>query len=233
MAVSLAGMPASATDYSTLYKPSFARLGVLTSERVLQAECAGLAIHLAGVQPASYKTAAARLHEAVSRRLSADLGDGNDGRMYVEGKAHNYASSAFDPQTIKGIIDIMEPKCRVLIAKAKEGERALSKALGPVPTAPLELPGSEQCIAVLTYGIEREVEVLEGADEFVTVLRKDMLGVLAPDEATKLTARITKGVEDLRAHAPDDDQLSRTIFSCFPTVHEAAMRLQEAGGGNC
>ena len=61
IALSLTGAGAFATDYSMLYKPSFARLSLLSSQRVFQSECAGLAIHLAQTRPASYKAAASRL----------------------------------------------------------------------------------------------------------------------------------------------------------------------------
>jgi len=232
IALSLPGTGAFATAYSVLYKPSFARLSLLSSQRVFQSECAGLATHLAETHPGSYKEAAGRLDEAVSRRIGADLGDLEDGRLYVEGKAHNYVSAAYDPNTIKGIIETMEPKCRSMIAKANEGDSALAEALGPVPSTPLQLPGPEKCVAVLTYGMERKAEILTDAGEFVALLRKDRLENVAAGEAVRRKAIIDGEAHALRALAPDDNQIFGMILTCFPIVHETATRLRATGEMN-
>jgi len=229
IALSLTGAGAFATDYSMLYKPSFARLSLLSSQRVFQSECAGLAIHLAQTRPASYKSAASRLGEAVSRRIGADLGDLEDGRLYVDGKARNYISAAYDPETIKGLVNTMEPKCRSLIGKANEGDSVLAEALGPVPSSPLQLPGPEKCVAVLSYGMERKAEILTDAGDFVALLRKDRLENVGSDEAARRELVIKSEADALRAQAPDDGQVFGMILTCFPLVHETAMRWRESG----
>lgn len=229
-ATAIIATPVRATDYSKLFEPSFARLHLVSSQRVLQAECAGLAVHLSQTGSASDKAAASRLAEAVSRRLGTELGDAETGRAYVEGKAQNYVSPYYEPKTVKGIVEIMEPKCRSLMALAGKGDHELDEALGPIPTAPLELPGTEQCLAVVTYGVERKAELMDGAGEFVTVLRNDMLENVEPKEAERRAAIFSKGVDVLEQHSPDNEQLNGMIYACFPTIHEAAKRLSEKEG---
>ena len=229
LSASLAAIPAIATDYSSLTEPGVARIQLLSGERVLQVECAGLAMHLAQTRPGSDKAAATRLNDAVSRRLGAELGDPEGGRSYLAGKARNYASPVYDPGTIRDMIAIMEPKCRSLIAEAGKGGRTLEDALGPVPTAPLELPGPEKCLPLLIYGVERNAEVLEGAADVVTTLRNDRLADAGPGEAARQAAIITDGVNVLRQQAPDDDRLNGMIYACFPAIHEAAKRAQDGG----
>lgn len=220
IAAGLAAGSALASDFSQLAEPSFARLSLLTAERQLQVDCAGLARFRSQTGKLPDKRIADRLAEQVGRRLGADLGDSRLGLATIDGRAAGHSHPLKANSEWVEIRRQMESQCSSLFAAAGQSERELTAALGPVPTEPLLLPSAEQCLAVTTYG--KETGLVNWSEEFGDTLRRALIANASPVERKAREGVVSAGVEYLRGLKLDAEHLEMMLMACFPAVSEAA-----------
>lgn len=212
------GTPLRATDYSNMFDPRFARILVLPAKPVQQAECAGLALHFGESRPTFSKEMAARIADAVTRRLSVDLDDETIARELVETKAANHTDIGYEPETRADVVDILEGHCRTLFDEAAKGDAALNAALGSMPSEPIKLPDPGQCLGVMTYAAERDGH--DPAKQFKVVLKEAWIDEAAAAERAARKAKVTTAISMLRSMAPTNYTLHDMVFSCMPTMKD-------------
>ena len=217
-----------ATDYSSLFDPRYARILVLPGKRVQQAECAGLALHFAETRPAFAKEMASRIADAVTRRLSVELGDPEVARGLVENKAANHVDIGYEPETRVAVVDILEGHCKPLFEEASKGDAALEAALGPVPSNLVELPDPGQCLAVMSYADERRA--VDEAGYFKGLLQEAWIDGTEGAEQTTRAAKVMTAISMLRSLAPSNYDLHDMTFACFPTMQDAISKMKKTKG---
>ena len=217
----LCGSPLQASDFSRLAEPAYARIGLLSDERVLQVECAGLALHQVREKRSSNRAANQRFRAAVSRRLSADLGDDEVAESFIAAKAQNHSNAFYGPELLEQVQKTLRSKCRGLIEAAERGEKDLSEALGQPASSPLQLPGPNECLATFDYVIEQGTDAGRVAEEGAAILRQHQVG--GSDKHQVSDTNVTKThLDGLRRSAPDRDALHSLILTCMPAVQRAA-----------
>lgn len=214
---------ANASDFSKLAEPSFARSLLISSVRQQQIECAGLGLFRSARGESPGKKGARLLADAVSRRLSIEVGNEAYAKEIVEGRAADYADPTKTDHFWVEVRDYMTRKCEPYFSASGNGESQLSAALGPMPTKPLTLPSEEQCLATADY--VDQTKLLDWDEDFGKVLRKDRFGNVDPQERARRQAVVEGGIEVLREKKPDKDHLEMMLIACLHTVAEAAKRL--------
>lgn len=226
-AAALSSASLGATDYSKMFEPPYARLHLLTGQRMRQMECAGLALHFRDARPNFSKEMAGRIADAVTRRVAADLGDAKTAREFVEGKAYNHSSPTYSAAERAEITGIIEGQCRSLFDAAEKGDSELEAALGPIPSKPLELPDPGQCLAVISYAAERKL--FDEDRETEQYYRKAWIDGAPEAERSTRKAKLDTAVSMLRSLAPGDDQLHGMFAACAPTIQAVMSEAMLSG----
>lgn len=221
--VSAGVAPGTASDFSKLAEPSFARSLLVSPVRQRQTECAGVALYRAELGQSPGKENARRLAEAVAKRLAIEVDDTAIGRALVDSKHASYADPTKSNQFWNEVRSEMALKCEPLFEASRKGDPELQAALGPMPTEPLTLPSEEQCLATSDYA--DETGLVDWDAEFGKLLRKERFGNVDPRERARRQALVDGGIKELRAKKPDKDHLELMMVACLHTVAEAAKRL--------
>ena len=215
--------PIQASDFSRLAEPAFGRSMLISAQRQRQTECAGLALYWSERGRSPGTEAAKRLSDAVVGRLTVEIGDATLARELVDGKAAGYADPTKTEAIWTEVRDYLTQKCEPYFDAAGKGDAALAAKLGPMPTALLQLPSEEQCLATAEYA--KETGLGHWEEEVGELLRKERFhGVDAKERAAR-QAVVDGGLKVLREKKPDEDHLELMFVACLPTVRAAAERL--------
>jgi hypothetical protein len=215
--------PSLASDFSKLAEPAYGRSMLISAQRERQKECAGLALYWSERGQSPGKDAAKRLADAVVERLTVEIGDGALARDLVGGKAAGYADPTRTEPIWAEARDYLTQKCQPYFDAARKGEVELASALGPMPTALLELPNAEQCLATAEYA--KETGFGHWDEEVGELLRKERFNDVDAKERDARQAAVDGGLRVLREKKPNEDHLELMFIACLPTIREAAIRL--------
>lgn len=215
--------PAQASDFSKLAEPAFGRAMLISAVRERQKECAGLGLYWSERGQPPGREGAKRLADAVVGRLTVEIGDAELARSLVEARAAGYADPTKTETFWAEVRDYLTQKCQPYFEAAQNGDSQLAAQLGPMPTALLELPSAEQCLATADYA--KETGLGHWDEEVGELLRKERFQNVDAREREARQAVVDGGIKVLREQKPDEGQLEQMFVACLPTVREAVMRL--------
>lgn len=215
--------PSLASDFSKLAEPAFGRSMLISAVRERQKECAGLGLYWSERGKLPGKDGAKRLADAVTSRLTIEIGDAVLARALVEGKAAGYSDPTRTEAFWIEVRDYLTQKCEPYFDAAKEGDAELAAKLGPMPTELLQLPSEEQCLATADYA--KETGLGHWNEEVGELLRKERFHNVDAKERDARQAVVDGGLKVLREQKPDEDHLEMMFIACLPTVRQAAIRL--------
>ena len=215
--------PTQASDFSRLAEPAFGRSMLISAQRERQKECAGLALYWAERGRAPGTEAAKRLADAVVGRLTVEIGDAKLARELVDGKAAGYADPTKTEPIWAEVRDYLTQKCEPYFDAAGKGDATLAAKLGPMPTALLQLPSEEQCLATAEYA--KETGLGQWDEEVGELLRQERFHDVDAKEQAARQAVVEGGLKVLRDMKPDEDHLELMFVACLPTVRAAAERM--------
>jgi hypothetical protein len=166
------------------------------------------------------------LQAAVSRRLTADLGDKEVAESFIAAKAQSHSNAFYGPELLEKIQRTLRPRCRGLIEAAERGDKDLSRALGQPAPGPLQLPGPNECLATFDYVLEQGADMGRAAEEGAAIQRQQQGG---PDKDRVSETNATKAhLDGLRRSAPDRNKLHNLILTCLPAVQRAARHSENS-----
>lgn len=227
VAASLAATSVSASDFSGLAEPSFARVILIGPQRQLEAVCVSMAMYRPGavgnVAPADAKM----MTDLVASRLIEEIGVEKDARQLLEDRAGWFdttdADSAESKKMAAETLAEFAGKCAPLLDAYRAGGKAgfetkLLPSRGLIPL--LSLP---YCIALTEYVSARDPYPMFGKEQLADI---DELAhhSLSDADRKSLDAAIDGERTALAKSKPDIEALGPTPIACLATFRQRAQQ---------
>nr|WP_294847343.1 hypothetical protein [uncultured Sphingomonas sp.] len=229
-AVSLLTASTSASDFSALAKPEFARSMLIDPVRQREVMCAGRVAALA--QSGHFPKADADvITREVADRLAADLGSDEQAAETISIEVAHFSPSMFDDKDRRDarakLVEVTAGRCtRYTNAYHSGGLAGLRTILRPKAEHPIVLPTVAQCFAISELAAKQVENPPISAGDLLEL--KSMLSAnQSPAQQAAHVQAVETAQADLARERPQNDLLTRRSVACFAVFGQAARAARD------
>lgn len=218
----------SASDFSKLGEPAFARSVLVGYQRQLEATCASIAIYrpkvVGNVAPADARI----MGELVVQRLIEEIGSEKEARELIgdrPGWFDGYEYDSAESRRLKAeTLALYAQKCAPLIDAYRTGGQAALEAKLLPSRGLIPLLSVPRCIALIEYTTPRDPYPMFDKEQLVEMNELAHHGLSTSDSKT-LDAAIAVERAELAKTQPAIEEVGREPIACLATFRQ---RAQEA-----